>query len=338
MLVAAASGTASAASSKAAATLASAQPSSQRSASDGKIVFRRWLNDNHSRGEIFTINRDGTGLVQVTHTATGASTEPDPSPDGRWIDYMVIRNGDLSSGRLFKIHPGGSGRTPLSMSCTGTCVGDGFPDWSSSGLIAFQRTLSSNPSKPVGFSAIFVMSSDGTHVRQITLKSESASSKTNRFYDESPGWSPSGATIAFDRGRNSDNMHAIFTVKLDGSGLRRITPWKLDASQPQYSPSGKWIAFRSCEGCDTAGNLYLVHPDGSTLHQLTHTAAGKGKWQSCGFSPSGKSVVSALNTIVGGNQQNAQLYIVPAGGGSPQKLFNDSAYWDSAADWGTGAA
>lgn len=87
-------------------------------ASNGKIVFRRWLNGTHTRGEIFTINSDGSGLSQVTHTPGAASTEPDPSPDGRWIDYMVIRNGDLSSGRLFKIRPDGSDRTGLSRSCT----------------------------------------------------------------------------------------------------------------------------------------------------------------------------------------------------------------------------
>jgi hypothetical protein len=66
---------------------------SNGTASIGKIVFRRWLNDSHTRGEIFTIKPDGSGLFQVTHTPGAASTEPDPSPDGRWIDYMVIRRG-----------------------------------------------------------------------------------------------------------------------------------------------------------------------------------------------------------------------------------------------------
>ena len=55
-------------------------------------MFRRWLNNSHTRGEIFTIKSDGSGLFQVTQTPGAASTEPDPSPDGRWIDYMVIRN------------------------------------------------------------------------------------------------------------------------------------------------------------------------------------------------------------------------------------------------------
>ncbi len=113
---------------------------------NGRIVFRRWLNDSHTRGDIFTINPDGTGLFRVTHTPNAASTEPSPSPDGHWIVYMVIPHGDLDHGRLFKIRPNGSGKTELGQTCRGDCQGDGFPDWSNTGLIAFQRDLSPSPS------------------------------------------------------------------------------------------------------------------------------------------------------------------------------------------------
>jgi Tol biopolymer transport system component len=312
---------------------------SPKAASNGRIVFRRWLDSHHTRGEIFTINPNGTGLLQVTHTPKGASTEPDPSPDGRWIDYMVIHHGDLDTGRLFKIRPNGSDRTSLSTTCTGLCRGDGFPDWSSTGLIGFQRNLSAHPTKPVGFSAIFVMNANGTDPRQITLTSEDPARGNNPFYDESPSWSPSGRRIAFDRGRNdSTNLHAIFTVGLNGSGLRRITPWWVDASQPQYSPNGRWIAFRSAENSDTSGNIFLVRPDGTGLHKLTHTPAGTGKWQSCAFSPNAKFVVSAKNRVQNGEPQNADVYIIPVAGGKPVDVTNDPAHWDSAPDWGTGRA
>jgi TolB protein len=182
------------------------------------------------------------------------------------------------------------------------------------------------------------MRPDGTHVRQLTLRSEDPASAKNRFYDESPGWSPSGRQLAFDRGRNSDNLHAIFIMRVNGAGLRRITPWKLDASQPQYSPNGRWIAFRSCESCNTSGNIWLVHPDGSGLHALTHTPARTGKWGSCAFSPNGRWVVSAEGQVVGGQSQNAAVFIIPVSGGAPRDVTNDPAHWDSAPDWGLGRA
>jgi Tol biopolymer transport system component len=128
---------------------AATSAASNGTASNGKIVFRRWLNGSHTRGEIFTIKPDGSALFQVTHTPGAASTEPDPSPDGRWIDYMVIRNGDLGSGRLFKIRPDGSDRTSLSNSCTGVCVGDGFPDWSHTGLRPASRSTRRAATSPV---------------------------------------------------------------------------------------------------------------------------------------------------------------------------------------------
>jgi Tol biopolymer transport system component len=305
--------------------------------SNGKIVFRRWLNDAHTKGDIFTINPDGTHLSRVTHTKKGASTEPTPSPDGHWIVYMVIRRGDLDHGRLFKIRPNGSGKTELEQTCTGDCQGDGFPDWSSTGLIAFQRTLSPSPTARTGYQAIFVMRANGTGARQITLRSQSPTVESP-YNDGAPGWSPNGRRLAFERVNNSTGHLAIFTVALNGRGLRRITPWRLDASQPQYSPDGRWIAFRSDEASDTSGNIWLVHPDGTDLHKLTHTPADTGKWQSCAFSPDGRFVVSAENLVSNGDLENADVYIIPTSGGTPVNVTNTPNRWESAPDWGTGRA
>jgi Tol biopolymer transport system component len=304
---------------------------------NGRIVFRRWLNDVHTRGDIFTINPDGTGLYRVTRTPKAASTEPSPSPNGRWIVYMVIHHGNLDFGRLFKIRPNGSAKTKLEQTCNGDCQGDGFPDWSTTGLIAFQRTLSLSPTAPTGFHAIFVMRSNGTGARQITQIAQNPA-VGSPYDDVAPGWSPSGKRLAFERINNSTGHHAIFIVALNGKGLHRITPWWLDASQPQYSPHGRWIAFRSDETSDTSGNIWLVHRDGSGLHKLTHTKAGTGKWASCAFSPDGKYVVSAKSLVKDGEAQNADVYVISLSGGAPQSVTNDPNHWDSAPDWGIGRA
>ncbi|MDP9299389.1 MAG: hypothetical protein M3P43_00590, partial [Actinomycetota bacterium] len=34
---------------------------------NGRIAFRVYFNNAHTRGAIFTIRADGTGLIQVTH-------------------------------------------------------------------------------------------------------------------------------------------------------------------------------------------------------------------------------------------------------------------------------
>jgi TolB protein len=318
-----------------AAAVAAAAPGTE----NGRILFRRYLDNHHTRGDIFSIRQNGEGLFRVTHSGRDAvGTEPNPSPDGRWIAYMVAPKNDLEHARLYKIHPNGKGRTALSGTCTDPCQGDGFPNWSRSGrLIAFQRLVSADPTKPVGFEAIFVMRADGTHVRQITLGSAHPS-QSNPFFDQGPAWAPDGSRLAFERFSDPRGHQAIFTVRLDGTRLRRITPWNLDASQPYYSPDGRWIVFRSNESSDIKGNVWLVHPSGGALHAITHTRAGRGKWQSCAFSPDGRYIVSALTPIVGGDQQNADVYVMKLDGSDRRDMTDTARYWESAPDWGTGRA
>ena len=304
-------------------------------AKNGKILFRRYLNDDHTRGDVFSIRPNGTRLFRVTHSGRGqVGTEPNPSPDGRWIAYMIAPKNDLDHARLFKIHPNGNDQTDLSSTCTGDCQGDGFPNWSPSGRrIAFQRVTSSDPSRPVGFVAIFVMQADGTDVRQVTQLLADPS-EPSRFNDEAPSWAPDRSHLAFERFSDSRGQRAIFTVRLDGTGLRRITPWLLDASQPYYSPDGRWIAFRSNESSERKGNIWLVRPNGGRLHPVTHTSAGAGKWQSCAFSPDGRYLVSALTPIVDGEQQNADVYTMSLDGSHRRNVTTTKRYWESAPDWG----
>ena len=94
------------------------------------------------------------------------------------------------------------------------------------------------------------------------------------------------------RGRTSPrgepaNSLALFVVNADGSGLRQLTAWGLDAGdRPDWSPDGGSILFKApAEG--QHGNLYTVNPDGSGLKQLTRYAAPRAVF-SGSFSPDGK--------------------------------------------------
>ncbi len=131
--------------------------------------------------------------------------------------------------------------------------------------------------------AVFVERANGTHARRVTQRDVACAS--HRWEDFAPAWAPSGKRLALERQKRGTERRAVFTVRLDGTGLRRITPWWLEAAQPDWSPHGVWIAFRSKESCDDCGNIWLVHPDGSGLHAVTHTPAGKGKWLSARSHP-----------------------------------------------------
>jgi Tol biopolymer transport system component len=301
---------------------------------NGRIAYRVYANEAHTRGAIFTVNPDGTRKRQVTHPRpANLTTEPDWSPDGRWIVYTLYKHGNLDRSHLLKIHANGRHHVSLGRSCTRPCLADGFPTWAPHGRrIAFQRALgpSSGDDRVI---ALFSMRADGTHVRQITQRR--ADPRISQPYEDlAPNWSPKGNRIAFERHSRSTDHHAVFTVRLDGSGLRRLTPWRLDAAQPDYSPDGRWIVFRSQETSDTRGDIYLVTSHGTRLHQVTHEPAGTRKWGSVSFSPNGRRITASSAAVIDGETQLPDVYTFRVNGSARRDVTRTPHIWESAPDWG----
>ncbi|MBA3628289.1 MAG: PD40 domain-containing protein [Actinobacteria bacterium] len=297
--------------------------------SNGRIIFRRYLNEAETRGAIFTIKPRGTRLRQVTRPRRGfVTTEPDWSPNGKWIAYHR-EEVETQRSRLFKIRRNGSDRKYLSGTCTGKCLGDSVPAWSPTGnRIAFQRELCSVGSN--NLQAIYVMRADGTHARRVTHKSTTCAGR-HPLADLAAQWAPGGKRLALERVNYKREKHAVFTIRLDGTGLKRITPWRIDASRPDWSPDGRWIAVASQEQSDTRGNIVLVRPDGSARQRITHSP-GEAKWYSSSFSPNGKKITAALSPGVG-EAGNADVYVMGTDG-SRRRNVTSSGPWEGTPDWG----
>jgi TolB protein len=174
------------------------------------------------------------------------------------------------------------------------------------------------------------MRADGTHVRQVTNPSSA-------YEDYGPQWSPDGTRIAFKRitGNRCDCDHAglaaLFTVRLDGTDLRRLTPWRLDGGdEPDYSPDGRWILFLSHQCLCRPTNLWEVHPNGRGLHSITENPAGTYLWLSSSFSPDGKMIVSARKPFPEGD---ADINVMNNDGSGLEMAAQRRAY-DSSPDWG----
>jgi Tol biopolymer transport system component len=72
-----------------------------------------------------------------------------------------------------------------------------------------------------------------------------------------PAWSPDGQSLAFEsnRGSSSNEMYAVFTVRRDGTGLRQMTPYDLNANHPVWSPDAGRLVFsaRHTKDSDNTG-------------------------------------------------------------------------------------
>ena len=94
-----------------------------------------------------------------------------------------------------------------------------------------------------------------------------------------PSWSPDGARLAFTRTADGWATCAIYTARVDGSEVRRVTSGPECDLHPAWSPDGTKLAFGSGDALCTshcAMDLNVVNVDGSDRRMLL--PSGLGAW------------------------------------------------------------
>jgi Tol biopolymer transport system component len=105
-----------------------------------------------------------------------------------------------------------------------------------------------------------------------------ASSTLTTGYDNFPLWSPRGDLIMFSR--LAEGVYDIYTIRPDGTGLKRLTNSHGNDAHQAWSPDGEHIVVASSrmgfkdEGIYTDapqpyGELFVMRYDGSEVRQLT---------------------------------------------------------------------
>jgi TolB protein len=244
--------------------------------------------------QIFVVGVDGTGLVQLTRTASHNRT-PVFSPDGKAILFQAERDGnreiylmgaDGSAPRNLtrnpaedshpKFLPGGRGFVFDSLRddaaaeelytleldgsglrrITHEAAVDTYASVSPDGSrLLWRRMLATGGSSAGGRnSEIFVSARDGSSPVNVS---------NHPAFDGYPAWTPDGRRIVFASNRVDDparqGAFAVYAMDADGSNLVRLTDPPESASdvRPSVSPDGRRVAFNR-DWPDGAATIHVI--------------------------------------------------------------------------------
>src|SRR5271154_2674882 len=192
------------------------------------IVFSRLAPDHTG---LFLADADGKNERALL--APGLDYNASFSSDGKWVIFTSERGG---SADIYRMHADGSLIEQLT----------GGPSYDDQGALSPDgRTLAFVSTREGGMANLWLL--------DITRREYSNLAK-NAGGNFRPSWAPDGKWIAFSSGRDTQpgrsepswellQSTAIYIVRPDGSGLRRLTELGGYAGSPAWSRDGKRIVF-----------------------------------------------------------------------------------------------
>ena len=278
--------------------------------------------------QVFTIKPDGTGLKRITDVprADPGAENPSWSPDGSTIAFDAAVPSGVS---IFTVPAGGVSPTQLPLG-VGNFNGD--PAYSPDGSqLSFDQDVGDAAPTVHG---IFVANVDGSNAHRLTT-----GIATKQAFDTESQWSPDGTMIAFTRVKN-ERQAAIFTIRIDGSGLTQLTPYRLDAASPDWSPNGKTILYNTFWDSPggKASNIYAISTSGRHPTALTHDHAAKDFFAASfrpSWAPNGKRIVFSHVDFKGRSGTEGLYTMRPDGTRQKRVTHMSPKRFATNPDWGT---
>ncbi len=278
---------------------------------NGRIAYSRFADATFRHADIVSANPDGTGLRKLTKTPAGTyDFNPDWSPDGTKVAFQ--RDTPVGGG-IDTVNADGSNLRQI----TFAGFGDQDPAWSPDGT----RFAVEHFDLAAGRDGIYTVNIDGGNYAQITQND-------TRRENEEPQWSPDGTKLVFQIVSETAGS-AIFTVNLDGTDERQLTPYGLDAGR-------SLIVFESYTDSPPPGvstNVFTVRPDGTDLTQITQNEGGEVNSTNPAWAPDGTKIVFAQTPGSRGLGYSDVFTMNADGSGINQ--VTSSTFWDFRPDWGS---
>ena len=206
-----------------------AAPSTPAAPARHRVLFNRFRVPVMT---MFISDADGQN-EHALHPTTGLEYSPSWSADGQWIVFTSERDGQAD---VYRVHPDGTGLEQLT----------DHPAFDDQGALS-----------PDGKTLAFVSTRNGG-TANVWLKDLAAGSYANLTRSHSgnfrPSWSPDGASIGFSSDRDSNpgtvfgrfqelQSAGLYVVRVDGTGLRRLTRTDGFSGSPSWSPDGTRLIF-----------------------------------------------------------------------------------------------
>ncbi len=290
---------------------------------NGQIAFER-SGQIPDESVVAVVNPDGSGLRTVSPLAPFG--RPHWSPDGTRIAFVPSDDSpvvadilDVDKGKL-TVLPNSYG---INLGCA---------VWSPDGA-RLACSSSHTEGAPDSAGMYTVRASDGRGLRRVT--------SVPGGEDEPGSYSPNGQRLEFARFVDESPV-GLFVVKLNGTGLKQITPPGALIDGDRYgdwSPRGNNIIFAQHANADVRNSIWVVHADGRGLHQIRLDSPVR-----CGgsfadplsygcfdptWSPDGKKIAFIVNQPGG---EGESVYTANADGTHVRQLTHDESEYT---DWGT---
>ena len=234
---------------------------------DGKkLLYSQYGNNgtNTSNTSVEIMNADGSDKHPLFHKEGLSAFDATWSPTEDMIVFCVgryFRAPGLPASQIALIKPDGSGYREIAEEG----FNNGFPSWAPDGKrIVYKR----------GKQIVTMTVADG----KVTPLTDGS------HYDNFPKWSPKGDVIMFTTDR--DNDFELYTMRPDGSGVRRMTNTPGNDAHSIWSTDGEWVVFSSgrkgfkdemalYDGVPQPyGEIFAMRADGTDVRQLTDN-----KWE-----------------------------------------------------------
>ena len=280
---------------------------------NGKIVVN--VDTATGQEQVYTVDPDGTNMQFLANDTEAGQW----SPDGTNIL--------LSSGYLDVD--------------TGAFTDLNLPDGLYPGLFLFCGTWSPNGARLAcegfgdgGLNGVYtIRSSDGGDLQRVTSDPNG---------DDCPSdYSLNGQRLVLTRA--NETSYEIDTLKVDGRGLKRLTPegMEFDFCSGNWSPQGNEIVFsaRVPDG-SYRSSIWAVHSDGTGLRKIVVPGCGglRSDPSSIGcqkpvWSPDGRKIMFERHFLL--PNDHFELYTVNADGSGLFQVTNTPNLDEGGGDWGT---